>query len=271
VKYTIEGFSQAELIRLGLDNTDAVILRFFVDFFASGEMKMLTDNNGDQFAWIKYEKAISELPCTGIKTTDGMSRRFKKLVDCGVLLHHHYKVGGSYSTYRMGPKYRALITSAPTDEKSEGYGSKVGAPTDEKSEQTIHLPEDSSTRDIELIPRLPTKDQTEEILDYLNVKAGKKYRVNAPRRKVIGARFKEGYTMDDFRTVIDNKVSSWKTDPKMNAYLTPETLFAASHFDNYLNQTNTTPLFQTPLGEDPEIDRARFVDPLAEILKAKLK
>ncbi len=245
MKFTIEGFSQDELIRLGLDNTDAVILRFFVDFFASGEMKMLTDHNGDQFAWIKYEKAIMELPCTGIKTTDGMSRRFRKLVDCGVLLHHHYKVGGSYSTYRMGPEYRALITSTPTDQKSDPYGSKVGPPTDQKSEQTILLPEDPSTRD--KAPIFPTKEPTDEILAYLNDKAGKRYKTNATRKKTIGARFKEGYTLADFKTVIDNKVSTWKDDPKMNDYLTPETLFAASHFDNYLNQgvgPKTSSLFE---------------------------
>lgn len=258
MKYTIEGFPQSELVRLGLDNTDSVILRYFVDFFSSGDMKMLTDNNGDQFAWIKYEKVIQELPCTGIKTTDGIARRFKKLVDCGVLLHHHYKIGGSYSTYRMGPKYRALITSTPTDEKSEGYGSKVGAPTDEKSEQTIILPEDPSTRDIS--PILTARNTAEEILAYLNDKAGKRYKTNPTRQKTIGARFKEGYTLADFKTVIDNKVSAWKNDPKMNEYLTPETLFAASHFDNYLNQgvkPSSTPLFpeQSAHTEMSEMDK----------------
>lgn len=147
MKYTIEGFSQPILFSLGLDAVDAVVLRWFVDFFSSGEMKMVANDKGHQFAWIKYSSAIEELPCAGIKTADGMARRFKKLADCGVLEHHHYKVGGSYSTYRVGSKFRHLITSTPPDEKSEGYGSKVGAPPDEKSEQTTLLLEDSSTRD----------------------------------------------------------------------------------------------------------------------------
>jgi hypothetical protein len=51
------------------------------------------------------------------------------------------------------------------------------------------------------------------------------------------ARFKEGYSQLDFLAVIHNKVAEWGNDPKWSKYLTPETLFAPSHFDNYLNQS----------------------------------
>ena len=75
-----------------------------------------------------------------------------------------------------------------------------------------------------------------EIVSYLNEKAGTSYRAASKKtQRHINARWCEGYRLDDFRTVIDKKVAEWKDDPKMAAYLRPETLFG-SKFESYLNQ-----------------------------------
>lgn len=74
-----------------------------------------------------------------------------------------------------------------------------------------------------------------EIIDYLNQKAGKKYRVTQSVRRLISARFGDGYTLDDFKRVIDTKCSGWE-GTKYEKYLQPSTLFADGHFDNYLNE-----------------------------------
>ena len=73
-----------------------------------------------------------------------------------------------------------------------------------------------------------------EIVDYLNEKAHKKYRSNNKTTiRHINARLKEGYTLSDFKQVIDNRCATWLgTD--MEQYLRPETLFG-SKFENYLN------------------------------------
>ena len=73
-----------------------------------------------------------------------------------------------------------------------------------------------------------------EIIDYLNEKAHKKYRSNNKTTiRHINARLKEGYTLSDFKQVIDNRCATWMgTD--MEQYLRPETLFG-SKFENYLN------------------------------------
>lgn len=78
-----------------------------------------------------------------------------------------------------------------------------------------------------------------EILNYLNLKTGKKYtgRSKAQREHII-ARLKEGYTVDEFKTVVDNKVKAWGHDDKMRQYLRPETLFSTK-FETYLNDTET--------------------------------
>ena len=76
----------------------------------------------------------------------------------------------------------------------------------------------------------------DEIIDYLNEKTGKHYRSSTPKTKtLINARLKEGFTLEDFKQVIDNKVNEWINDKKMNQYLRPETLFGTK-FEGYLNQ-----------------------------------
>ena len=75
-----------------------------------------------------------------------------------------------------------------------------------------------------------------EIIDYLNSKAGTNYKTTTPKtRTLIKARLKEGFTLDDFYTVIDKKVLLWGKDIKMQAYLRPETLFGTK-FESYLNE-----------------------------------
>lgn len=75
------------------------------------------------------------------------------------------------------------------------------------------------------------------IIDNLNGKTGKHYRVTDKTRSLIRARFKDGFEESDFLKVIDNKVRSWANDPKMSQYLRPETLFGTK-FEGYLNETH---------------------------------
>ena len=49
------------------------------------------------------------------------------------------------------------------------------------------------------------------------------------------ARIAEGYTVDDFKKVIDIKAEEW-LGTEMDKYLNPSTLFRPSNFEKYLNQ-----------------------------------
>ncbi len=57
---------------------------------------------------------------------------------------------------------------------------------------------------------------------------------------MINGRMEDGFTIDDFKTVIDKKCAEWLGDKEMDQYLRPETLFAAKHFESYLNQKTPT-------------------------------
>lgn len=73
-----------------------------------------------------------------------------------------------------------------------------------------------------------------DIINYLNEAIGTKYRYQSKlTQRLINARFKEGYTVDDFKTVIDKKAKEWK-GTEMEQFLRPETLFSTK-FEGYLN------------------------------------
>lgn len=84
-----------------------------------------------------------------------------------------------------------------------------------------------------------------EIIEYLNLKTGSKFKpTTKPYVQAIRSRLKEGYTVDDFKTVIDKKCREWK-GTKLEKYLTPKTLFAPSHFDTYLNSNEMSVMTDT--------------------------
>ena len=74
-----------------------------------------------------------------------------------------------------------------------------------------------------------------DVITYLNNKLGSRYTYTADYiNKHINARLEEGFTYEDFVTVIDKKYKEWHgTD--MAKFLRPETLFSTK-FQQYLNQ-----------------------------------
>lgn len=88
-------------------------------------------------------------------------------------------------------------------------------------------------------PQTPTQpkepDPSEDIVNHLNQRAGTHYKATtASTRKLIKARLKEGFTVDEFKLVIDKKCADWLNNRDMVQYLRPETLFG-NKFESYLN------------------------------------
>jgi len=83
------------------------------------------------------------------------------------------------------------------------------------------------------------------IVDFLNEKAGTHYKHSTEKtKKLIRARMNEGFTLDDFKTVIEYKVKEWR-GTKFEPYIRPETLFGTK-FEGYLNNASkTTTVFDT--------------------------
>ena len=104
---------------------------------------------------------------------------------------------------------------------------------DKKDKNNIYIAENP---DFEAAKsKKPDTKPYQEIVDYLNQKAGTSYSSNSKTTQAnIRARLAEGYTVDDFKRVIDNKCTDW-IGTQWEEYLRPSTLFGTK-FENYLNR-----------------------------------
>ncbi|MBU3132996.1 conserved phage C-terminal domain-containing protein [Clostridium gasigenes] len=75
------------------------------------------------------------------------------------------------------------------------------------------------------------------VIEYLNMRCGTNYKVTTVRnQKLINARIKEGYGLEDFQNIISAKANEW-LDNNMEKHLRPETLFGTK-FEGYVNEFN---------------------------------
>lgn len=110
----------------------------------------------------------------------------------------------------------------------------------------------SSSENVDSGPKQKSqKIPYEKIIDYLNRKTNSHYRpTSKATRRLIKARYNEGFTDIDFKTVIDKKCAEWLQDGNMVQYLRPETLFGTK-FEAYLNQPDTGPIPRRNFGNKP--------------------
>lgn len=104
-----------------------------------------------------------------------------------------------------------------------------------------------------------TKD-IKDIVMHLNEALETRYKPESKQlQEMINGRLSEGYTVEDFKKVINNMKTEWGEDEKMSRYLRPSTLFAPTHFPEYLNRK---PKKQKPkvsyLWDDDEDDLGTF-------------
>ena len=116
-----------------------------------------------------------------------------------------------------------------------------------KMENGLYNLENRTEQNVEPIPDINSNINTDiktninntdikEIIDFLNLKTNSNYKHTTEATvKIINARLKEGYTLEDFKTVIDKKTKQWLNDEKMSNFLRPLTLFGTK-FESYLNE-----------------------------------
>lgn len=115
-------------------------------------------------------------------------------------------------------------------------------PSGESTDRETHSVENRPLLSTESLPSNESLPFTDidipffEIVKHLNDKTDSKYKHTSKKTKdLIKARWNEGYTLEDFKSVIDKKSSEWLYDSKMIKFLRPETLFG-NKFESYLNQ-----------------------------------
>ena len=157
-----------------------------------------------------------------------ISRRISNLNKYGYLKIEIIKNGNEVKQRKMYPLTQSSI---PIDVK-------INTPIDANVKENNTSINNTSNNNINRINTLsgnPTAYPYKDVIDYLNQQTGKNYKSTTKKNQtVIRARTDEGFSLDDFKRVIDNKVAEWK-GTNMEKYLRPETLFGTK-FEGYLNQ-----------------------------------
>lgn len=279
MKYTLEGFSQEAALSMQatitengytktikLDAIDLIIIRWIVDFYPRMKKTII---DGAEYAWLDYSTFVEDMPLLGL-SRQSLYKRCVKMVQLGVLKHKTVRSKGTFSYYAFGPEYSRLVGS---HNKAAQAPAPAQAPTQDPWANTTNTnAEQFQTPTVEpqpllnepqTPPQLKEPDPTEEVVDHLNQRAGTHYKATtANTRKLVKARLKEGFTVDEIKLVIDKKCADWGNNPAMVEYLRPETLFG-NKFESYLNakaipqnsRNNTTTNYSPycpPVPEDTE-------------------
>ena len=148
---------------------------------------------------------------TGVKIIDLTDRvvnaELKKMIEAGFLKLVKKGSKGNFSIYQIIKTNEIMVTNAYV----------IGNSNTKNKEKNNNI--------------------YSEVIKYLNEKANTNYRPSTKNtQSFISARLKEGFTVEDFKKVIDVKVENWiGTD--FEKYLRPATLFGTK-FENYLNEAN---------------------------------
>ena len=229
MKTTIHGFRQDRLVLYGMDNDDALILRWFVDFKDSGKMasKIIEE---DKYYWIKYEGLLDDLVILKIKTKDALYIRLKKMEKQKILKRQTVKENGTYSFYTLGDNYKFLIEnisnlSETNPIQSEinptGYGNKSDRGTEINPEQKISLLNNTSLlnnnkkekkkTDLDILINEYTSNSflQETIIDFMKMRKSIKKPVTERALKGILNKLDKLATTDDIKIkILENSIEN---------------------------------------------------------------
>lgn len=225
---------------------DAVMLSVFLHclILANWETKQWHGQSVDRGSFITSTVKLSSK--TGL-SRQTVSKCLKRLCETGEL------------TVRSTPHYMVITVNNYDLYQDDKGGLPVNLPVNEPANfltgvitgvnEPVNEPVNQINSKVNTTKEYKEVKNKEEdiytVVSYLNDRTSSSFRAKSEKTKrLIRARIKEGYTVDDFKKVIDNKVSEW-FGTEMQKYLRPETLFGTK-FESYLNQkTNALPVWYT--------------------------
>lgn len=195
------------------------------------------DKNGKKWVYNTYKDWQEQMPFWSEST---IKRTIKSLEDQGLLFsanYNHFKMDKT-KWYSIDYEKLAEIedNAQVSMESTTGQNEMTSDSNWDKGMSSLDkaIPESTS----EISSKNSTKKEIpfSEIISYLNKKTNSNYKATTKKTKeLITARWNEGFTLEDFKRVIDLKTEEWLHDHKWNRYLRPETLFG-SKFEAYCNQ-----------------------------------
>jgi uncharacterized phage protein (TIGR02220 family) len=152
--------------------------------------------------------------------------------------------GHPRDTTGTGRGHTIVLKNNNLEDQKDTKGTPKGQERDTKQDTTIYPKTNPK-------PKPKEKDyveEIEEIVAHLNKQAGTKFMASTEAtRKLIRARFNDGFVLDDFFAVINKKVTGW-TGTEYEKHLCPDTLFRVGKFEKYVNERTT---FNPPKASSP--------------------
>jgi len=204
-------------------------------------------HDGHKWVFNSYQQWQNEFPFWSEKT---IKRAIRKLEDDGYIFStdefNKYKIDKT-KWYRLNYTklgYLMMGQNEPSNETTcpDTWGQSDPTQEDKltpSSKDTLTPPitKDIKSNKNNIVEEL---DIVHEIISYLNQTALKNFKATTTATKrLVNARLADGYTLEHFKCVIDTKVKQWLHNHEMNKYLRPDTLFNATKFEGYLNETQS--------------------------------
>lgn len=192
-----------------------------------------------------YEISIKQMAYDLGYSKDSVEHLLHRFVDVHKMIDYDFKTNELFIknwhkyNWTTSEKLEKPLIAAISKVKNINFKEELIDIYNSREKVNIPYPYGIDTTDTDTITNTNTTSNSnseiiKEIIDYLNVKTSKSFRSNNKETiKHINARLKEGYTIEDFKKVIDIKTSEW-LNTNMDQYLRPQTLFN-NKFESYLN------------------------------------
>lgn len=227
------------MARRRMFNLDIIDTDLFIEMPQSSrllyyELCMRADDDGFVSSPKKIQRVVG---CSDDDFKVLITKKFIIPFETGVVVIRHWKI----HNYIQKDRYKETLYS---EEKRLLLQEENGAyklmdtsciQNGNTGKDSIELVKDSIDNNNIYSPAKAEQIPYKEIIDYLNLKSNSNYKYTSQKTKdLIKARINNGFTIDDFKKVIDKKSQEWLgTD--FEKFLRPETLFG-NKFEGYLNQ-----------------------------------
>ena len=212
---------------------EAIMYTYFSYWIAKNKANDKHFHDGHTWTY-NSQKALTEL--FPFWNRSKIQRIISSLENQGLLIKGNYnQLAYDRTTWYALPKFERSMVQNQTVNCSDL--NKTSFENEQPIPINYQLTKQLTTENKDIVEQSPTTPiPYQEVVDYLNQKTGKNFKASSTvTQRHIKARFADGYTLDDFKRVIDTKTTQWLKDKKMAGYLRPNTLFGAK-FESYLNE-----------------------------------
>lgn len=226
------------MARRRMFNLDIIDTDLFIEMPQSSrllyyELCMRADDDGFVSSPKKIQRVVG---CSDDDFKVLITKKFIIPFETGVVVIRHWKI----HNYIQKDRYKETLYSEEkrllSQEENGAYRLMDTSciQNGNTGKDSIELVKDSIDNNI-YSPAKAEQLPYKEIIDYLNLKSNSNYKYTSQKTKdLIKARINNGFTIEDFKKVIDKKSQEWLgTD--FEKFLRPETLFG-NKFEGYLNQ-----------------------------------